>query len=79
MSVPPAPALDCSVCGKTIAKRRVHYLLTGHQLVCIRCLATHGLHETLFPDCTTPSHDAYDHIEGNATRAGAAHVLGLWP
>lgn len=75
----PAPALDCSSCGKTIAKRRAHYLLDDHRLICDRCLTSRKLHARLYPHCTTTWHDLYDHLESTATRAGAACILGVWP
>jgi hypothetical protein len=60
----PAPPVDCAECGRQIAARRAHYILKDRRVVCGRCLERQRL---------------WDEIESQATRAGAAKTLGLWP
>ena len=74
----PAPALDCTVCRRTIGKTRSHYLTEGDHVACPRCL-TRAARASLFPDCPERRHDLVDHLKSTGTRAGIAHVLGLWP
>jgi hypothetical protein len=77
--VRPAPPFDCAGCGRRIGKTRTHYRLDGsRQVVCSRCL-TKTVHARLFPDCPHRWHDTLDHSGSCGTRAGVAHVLGLWP
>jgi hypothetical protein len=59
-----APALDCSSCGRQIGKGRAHFLMKNRQVWCARCI---------------DRYDRYDDLEASGTRAGIAHVLGLWP
>lgn len=76
----PAPALDCSRCGRTVGKRRGHSLTEDNRVLCVRCLWDRRLHADYWPDCPESWHDAFDHtpyVVG--TRAGIAAVLGLWP
>ena len=73
-----APALDCIYCRRQIGKAATHYLLEDGRVVCSRCL-TKPAHAALFPDCPQRWHDALDHSRSCGTRAGIAHVLGLWP
>jgi hypothetical protein len=75
----PAPPLDCHHCGRRIGMRAGHYLLEGDRLVCSRCIEKRHLHGQLYPDCPDGWHDLLDHLQSTGTRAGIAHVLGLWP
>ena len=77
--MPPAPSLNCGECGRTIAKARTHCLTSTNQLLCSRCLGTRGMHDKIYPDCPSHWHDMHDHPVRFATRAAAAHILGLWP
>jgi hypothetical protein len=60
----PAPPLDCAACGRRIGRRAGHFLLDDRRVVCSRCLERHRL---------------WDQLDSQGTRAGIAHVLGLWP
>ena len=53
-----APPVTCERCGHRIGQRREHYLLTGGRVWCLRCVERH---------------DAYDQLEGTATRAACLH------
>jgi DNA-directed RNA polymerase subunit RPC12/RpoP len=76
--VKPAPAFDCARCGRTIGKAATHYRTEDNRITCSRCL-TKAAHASLFPDCPERWHDVLDHPGSSGTRAGIAHVLGLWP
>jgi hypothetical protein len=79
-NVKPAPPLDCGICGRRIGKTAGHYLLAGRQLACGRCIERGRiLHGQVYPDCAARWHDLLDHLDSTGTRAGIAHVLGLWP
>jgi hypothetical protein len=73
-----APVFDCSGCRRRIGKTATHYLLDTGQIVSVRCL-TRKVHAVLYPDCPRRWHDLLDHTTAHGTRAGIAHVLGLWP
>ena len=82
----PAPPFDCADCGRRIGKTRGHILigypetLTVDRVVCPRCmLSTRTLHARFYPNCDVTWHDLHDHPSCSGTRAGIAHVLGLWP
>ena len=60
----PAPAFDCAICTRRLGKRRTHYLLVDRRILCGRCIDRRRL---------------WDALERFGTRAGIAHVLGLWP
>jgi hypothetical protein len=76
----PAPALDCSVCGHRMGKRRGHFIFEHNRLICGRCadwpngssVAAHARH---YPDCPKKWHDMWDHLDCMATRAAAWYVL----
>lgn len=74
-----APVFDCTSCGQHIGKTRTHYQLDDDSIVCVRCLGSKPLHAKLRPDCPHGWHDLQDHLTRCGTRAGVAHVLGLWP
>ena len=81
-SVKPAPALDCSGCGRRIGKTALHLVLADELMViCGRCGVekSRATHAGIFPDCRERGHDLLDHHPSHATRAGAARLLGLWP
>lgn len=59
-----APELDCDICQRGIAKRRIHFKLRDNRVVCSRCFNRHELHGEL---------DCY------GTRAAMAILLGVWP
>jgi hypothetical protein len=78
-----APPLNCAVCRRRIPKSR-HVILLGYpdvatdRLLCSRCmLSTKHLHGRFYPDCPVDWHDLHDHPSCMATRAAAAHLLGL--
>lgn len=75
----PAPALDCSCCSRRIGKTSAHYLLDDNRVLCGRCLGKRRIHSVLFPACPVAWHDPQDHLQCSGTRAGIAHMLGLWP
>ncbi|HEY6706076.1 MAG TPA: hypothetical protein VJB61_00580 [Actinomycetota bacterium] len=62
-----APPLDCAVCGRRIGKTRTHFLLNDQRVICERC--------RMRPDPRVYD----DQVAAMGTRAGIAHVLGLWP
>ncbi|MBX7434167.1 hypothetical protein JDV09_18895 [Mycobacterium sp. Y57] len=74
----PAPALPCSHCGRTIAKRRGHLTFDGTVLLCGKCVeaptpqAAHARH---YPDCPHRWHDMWDHPVQFASRAAAWLIL----
>lgn len=75
----PAPPFNCARCHRCIGKRGLHHLIDGSTtVVCGRCLGRDA-HGDLFPSCTVPWHDVYDHPASFGTRAGIAAHLGLWP
>jgi hypothetical protein len=66
----PAPAFDCTRCGRRIGKAADHYI-AGGEVLCLRCFT--ALADTV-------------HLAGGdlanyefGTRAWAALTLGLWP
>lgn len=76
----PAPTLACHACRRTIGKRAAHNVTEDRRVLCTRCLGRRELHATLWPDCPHAGHDVYDHTPHVAgTRAGVAHLLGVWP
>lgn len=75
----PAPALDCSACGRTIGKRAGHSITEDNRVICTRCLGDKRLHGVFWPECPDTWHDMYDHTPSVCgTRAGVAWKLGLW-
>lgn len=61
----PAPALDCTNCGRRIGKQRLHYLTDRPgEVLCVHCA------ERRRPD---------DGPYRAASRAAAAKLLGVWP
>lgn len=60
----PAPAFGCAICDRQIGKPRTHYVLKDDRVICSRCI---------------DSRDLYDDLKCSGTRAGIAHVVGLWP
>lgn len=76
----PAPALDCTACGRTIGKRSGHNLTDDGRVMCSRCIFKAPLHASLWPDCTEQWHDVFNHLcSVSSTRAGVAAELGVWP
>jgi hypothetical protein len=65
-AVKPAPPIDCAICRRRLGKRATHYLLDDHRVVCGRCYVAGD--ERL-----------WDQLKSIGSRAGVAHVLGLWP
>jgi hypothetical protein len=61
-----APPIDCGVCGRRIGKHATHFLLDDRRVVCGRCYRAGG--EPL-----------WEQLDSMGTRAGVAHVVGLWP
>lgn len=60
----PAPAFDCAICHHRIGKHTTHYLLPDQRVICIRCVVRER---------------AWDLYTNQGSRAGIAHLLGLWP
>jgi hypothetical protein len=60
----PAPAFDCALCGRRIGKAATHWQFAARGVLCSRCV---------------DREDLYDEEHRMGTRAGIAHVLGLWP
>jgi hypothetical protein len=85
----PAPALNCGHCRRQLGKTVGHLLIGAEpyspdRLLCTHCMSpkrtvAQSLHGRYYPDCGDAWHDLYDHPIAHATRAAAAHLLGLWP
>jgi hypothetical protein len=60
-----APPFDCYACARRIRESGGHYLLADNRVVCVRCIEHRR--------------DLRDALRASGTRAGIAHVLGLWP
>ena len=73
----PAPALNCSVCGRRIGKTATHIAnADAVAVICVRCAWNPGMHTAWYPNCDDPDHRfVFDHHPGHATRAGAWYVL----
>ena len=79
----PAPALNCSECGRRIGSRSMHHFFaadlrnpTDMVLMCERC-AYAAVHAQRYPDCPARwRHDMCDHlVTSSSSRADAWHVL----
>jgi hypothetical protein len=89
MSTTKAPPIDCAACGRRIGKRAGHVLLgypddlAVDKVICLGCMMNHTstrlLHARFYPNCEHDWHDLWDHQHCGATRAAAAHLLGIWP
>lgn len=85
MTVTFAPAFDCVICSRRIAKTAEHHLLgypdgSADRLLCGRCmLSTKHLHARFYPECDKGWRDLHDHPACSASRAAAAHLLGMRP
>ncbi|BBZ74142.1 hypothetical protein [Mycobacterium paraseoulense] len=77
--VGPAPALNCSVCGRRIGLRGAHFFVQPNVLMCGKCATwdnnSRTAHAARYPDCPDTWHDMWDHYICSATRAGAWYVL----
>ena len=59
-----APQFDCSLCGRTIGRKRTVGLLKGRCVACLGCI---------------DRGDLYDDVACMGTRAAIASELGIWP
>lgn len=85
MTMTPAPAFDCSQCGRRLSKQRTHvYVPATDSVWCLGCFSPHvggsrPVHARIYTDCPHSWHDMYDHPSATGTRAGIAALLRLWP